>query len=511
MKKLLLLFLVVSFISAKAQITFVQSNPVNGSTNVGLSDTVSVTFSAALDTTKKFKEGNYLFTNLGPDPQIWYSADLKTVYLKSDLQPQTNYFLLFHDVFAADGSRLQNPVLIEFTTDSVFNGYSVSGSVSFEDTSIPKENTLVALLADDLSHGNPVILYAGISDSNGNFSINHVPNGTYFPVGAKDMNNDGMIDPGFGDLIGGTDSIVVNNADVTGINILLTSPEPVNFQKAKFLADSVKNADLPNDALLYFVDAYSIDSLARSDEWNFKYISDSTSLGYSVTVSIFGSYVDTMDANEFNWISNMRPLADSLMFAADPDSFVAMAENAGGYDFRTQHHPDSLTLEVNLKLGDVTKANFGDIVPNQNKFYWGLEYQLVYDDGQNWNVINQLRFLGDFETGQLIQLTGIENSGNSGLPDKFELEQNYPNPFNPTTTIQYTVPVAVKTLHATSQLVQLKIYDVLGRELVTLVNKQQSPGNYSVTFNASNLPSGIYLYELKTGNNIQVKKMMLLK
>jgi len=100
------------------------------------------------------------------------------------------------------------------------------------------------------------------------------------------------------------------------------------------------------------------------------------------------------------------------------------------------------------------------------------------------------------------------------LPDKFYLAQNYPNPFNPATTIKYSVPSvkekkSVETQNFAS--VQLKIYDVLGREVATLVNKQQAPGNYQVTFSAINLPSGIYLYSLKVGNFSITKKMLLLK
>ncbi len=107
-------------------------------------------------------------------------------------------------------------------------------------------------------------------------------------------------------------------------------------------------------------------------------------------------------------------------------------------------------------------------------------------------------------------LVGIKTNSKI-LPAEFFLYQNYPNPFNPSTTITYTIP-ASETLHATSQqLVQLKVYDVLGREVATLVNKKQSPGNYSVTFNAKNLPSGLYFYRLTAGSFSQTKKMLLLK
>ena len=100
------------------------------------------------------------------------------------------------------------------------------------------------------------------------------------------------------------------------------------------------------------------------------------------------------------------------------------------------------------------------------------------------------------------------NENNSIKPNSFSLSQNYPNPFNPSTTIKYSIP-AVETQNFAS--VQLKIYNVLGEEVATLINKEQAPGNYEVTFDAGKLSSGIYFYQLKAGNNIHVKKMMLLK
>jgi len=97
---------------------------------------------------------------------------------------------------------------------------------------------------------------------------------------------------------------------------------------------------------------------------------------------------------------------------------------------------------------------------------------------------------------------------NNNLPNEFALFQNYPNPFNPSTTIKYSIPT-VETGHAPSVL--LKIYDILGREVTTLVNKQQKPGNYEVSFDASQLSSGTYFYRLISGQYSETKKMMILK
>ena len=89
------------------------------------------------------------------------------------------------------------------------------------------------------------------------------------------------------------------------------------------------------------------------------------------------------------------------------------------------------------------------------------------------------------------------------LPEHFSLEQNYPNPFNPSTKIKYSIP--------TSGFVTLKVYDVLGKEIATLVNGEKPAGSYEVEFNAANLSSGIYFYKLQAGDYVQVKKMMPMK
>jgi hypothetical protein len=102
-------------------------------------------------------------------------------------------------------------------------------------------------------------------------------------------------------------------------------------------------------------------------------------------------------------------------------------------------------------------------------------------------------------------LTGIEEE--STIPLTFNLVQNYPNPFNPTTTIEYTIPNNIEIQHAVS----LRIYDMLGRQVSTLVNKQQRPGTYKVDFDASRLSTGVYFYTLNAGTFTSTKKMLLLK
>ncbi|MGB5893604.1 MAG: T9SS type A sorting domain-containing protein, partial [Ignavibacteriaceae bacterium] len=90
----------------------------------------------------------------------------------------------------------------------------------------------------------------------------------------------------------------------------------------------------------------------------------------------------------------------------------------------------------------------------------------------------------------------------------YTLSQNYPNPFNPSTIIKFTIPIGVSSFNS---LTTLKVYDILGKQVTTLVNDELPEGEYEVTFDASSLSSGIYFYQMITGSNVLTKQMVLLK
>jgi hypothetical protein len=104
--------------------------------------------------------------------------------------------------------------------------------------------------------------------------------------------------------------------------------------------------------------------------------------------------------------------------------------------------------------------------------------------------------------------SAVSNIKNNNIPEVFSLSQNYPNPFNPTTTIRYGLPV-VGDRHAYH--VQIKIYDILGREVKVLVNEIQQAGYYDVKFDGKNLASGVYFYRIEAEEYILAKKMVLVK
>jgi hypothetical protein len=110
--------------------------------------------------------------------------------------------------------------------------------------------------------------------------------------------------------------------------------------------------------------------------------------------------------------------------------------------------------------------------------------------------LKQIDFDGSYEYSPVVEISIV-------IPAKFELSQNYPNPFNPSTQIEYSIP--------RDGYVSLKIYNALGQQVADLVDGIVKAGNHQVTFNAANLSSGVYYYRIKTGNNVLVKKMMVLK
>ena len=115
--------------------------------------------------------------------------------------------------------------------------------------------------------------------------------------------------------------------------------------------------------------------------------------------------------------------------------------------------------------------------------------------------LKQIDYDGSFEYSQIVEVE---------IPfvNKFSLSQNYPNPFNPVTKIKYSIPQNVRRKTGN---VSLKIYDVLGREVATLVNEEKPAGEYEVEFNGTALPSGIYFYQLRAGDFVETKKMVLIK
>jgi hypothetical protein len=141
----------------------------------------------------------------------------------------------------------------------------------------------------------------------------------------------------------------------------------------------------------------------------------------------------------------------------------------------------------------------------------GMPYAMVFDLSivyPNRHIRATTHGHGVYERSLVQNPNAITPIGNS-VPKSFNLYQNYPNPFNPETKIKFSVPLNKGGNRGLS--IQLKIYDILGKEVAILVNQQLQPATYEVEGNATNYPSGIYFYKLTAGDFVQTKKMMLIK
>ncbi len=177
-------------------------------------------------------------------------------------------------------------------------------------------------------------------------------------------------------------------------------------------------------------------------------------------------------------------------------------------------HNESITLYYNIEPKEWRTIPLNPLLMNLDHLF----ISSVELDGEEFTSFNRERreLIIDENIGGEFKVTfGIDttltfaNVENKIIPT-FHLSQNYPNPFNPATKIQYSIPVAALS-SVEVQNVSLKVYDILGREVATLVNENKQPGTYQINFDASNLNSGVYFYSLVTGLFRDTKRMLLIK
>jgi hypothetical protein len=177
-------------------------------------------------------------------------------------------------------------------------------------------------------------------------------------------------------------------------------------------------------------------------------------------------YVDNLSDYVFNMIYDNYQYVDSVLYAD------AVAEAYAGNHNSTTYYNKFWEIAKNFTIGLFQKASYRIAC-------------VIYTEWINSGSV-----------------TSISENG-KGIPSGFNLSQNYPNPFNPSTKIKFTIPE--------EGFVSIKIYNVLGDEVKTLVNEQKRPGTFEVTFDADQIPSGIYFYKFQTNSFTDTKKMVFLK
>jgi hypothetical protein len=192
---------------------------------------------------------------------------------------------------------------------------------------------------------------------------------------------------------------------------------------------------------------------------------------------------------------------DSISPYGDMDAYIFQGNENDSVTIQMSIIVNPSELDPMLELFDSNDNLLAEVWGNANAKI--LNFVLPHSD-------TYVLFLSDYAGDEIGDywfrfqkkiVTSVNN--NQSIPFGFTLGQNYPNPFNPVTTIKYQIPEL--------SFVTLKVFDVLGREIATIVNEEKPIGSYEVEFNAASLPSGIYLYQLRSGNYVETKKMIILK
>lgn len=210
-------------------------------------------------------------------------------------------------------------------------------------------------------------------------------------------------------------------------------------------------------------------------------------------------------------IKNNNIITDPALLAAFPDTVSAPVsfDSLSSY-YVNQGGTESTNIEEMLSFTDGPESPISQVTtyyqdPSTISGFLDTtghaDFDFSYETtAQSYTAGTSGQPLGDLNWFGIA--TGIKNYVTS-TPNSFSLSQNYPNPFNPTTVIEYSVP--------SNSFVSVKVYDVLGKEVATLVNSEQHAGLHKLNFNAANLPSGIYFYKLQSGSFVKTNKMILLK
>jgi len=286
-----------------------------------------------------------------------------------------------------------------------------------------------------------------------------------------------------------------------------------NINNHQFIAHLIyANLDsIQIDSLNIFDDGLHEDSLANDDLYGVNIPSRATEDFYSLSVSTIdlqtNKYYNTPDRCRFTTAGPIK--LDSIFYAdgfGSSFNIKVFLLNLGSTKTITNASvklicDDLWAFPISPNIKNLPNIPPGGIINNSSTFsvkyidslfpgYFNFKVEIMSDGWPYWT-----------DSMQVI-VTGVEDEVNK-VPTEFTLEQNYPNPFNPRTKISWQSPVSSRQV--------LKIYDVLGNEIATLLNEEKEAGYHSIDFNAADMPSGVYFYQLNVGEFISTKKMILLR
>jgi len=353
-----------------------------------------------------------------------------------------------------------------------------------------------------------------------------------FPINSNDPNFEGFTLTGHGYVINpALDKVMYassgaqNDGNILFINT--GTGEGTNIGLSSFTNISGLTIS-PSDKYLYGVRSNPLESeilkvnSLQGDSYVFYTfdLPDMAAIAFDTLGILYGAletgeiYSIDLSNGTYNYVSTAPIELTAITF--EPMTNDLWATVKGGFG-----SPKDKIYKIDLLTGDTTfvgqtgldNAATNDLAFDENGVLYGIKgtgsqvsdlFTIDVNTGEGTIVgsvgLKALTGLAYEETGVI---SAVEGGDDKSIPTDFTLSQNYPNPFNPGTAIEFSLPV--------NSNVTLTIYNLLGQVVTTLVNEDKPAGAYSVEFNATNLPSGIYFYKLEAGTFIQTKKMVLLK
>ena len=449
-------------------------------------------------------------------------------------------------VFNGNSAIIQNNIIMEDSASMEFGGiYTLYGTATISHNIIYK-------------NGGGIMIYYGGATITGNMIIgNTAPyagGGVYIRSAAATISNNiisnNSVNPSsfsgyFGAGICLTDYYTGMSVTITKNSIIRNSA-----QSAPAVDYSVSYAGSYNEAFQYNLITGNVatnsnntytNRLLYLPPINYNNIFNNTASyslyndnGNSTTLDATNNYWGTADDAQiqnliYDWnddgslgLVNYTPFLtamDTLAPVSPPANVVKKDIGGGQIELTWNHNPESDIAGYHIYYGSFNGLSASHMIDAGNDTSYILSgvtindtigvtaYDRTYNaaNEDNSTIVNDNMTNANeswFTLAVNSNATGIEQ-GENNIPVVFRLFQNFPNPFNPTTQIQYEIPRA--------SFVQLTVFNILGQKIAELVNGQQAPGRYSVSFNGANLASGIYLYRLQAGDFVQTKKLILMK
>ena len=287
----------------------------------------------------------------------------------------------------------------------------------------------------------------------------------------------------------------------------IINPSSQSIQVKSVIESADKSFD---DSILMFDDGAHNDNAADDNIYGAYWPVPSEERYYYVHITSSspdsGFYHELKNAAQFTTVGPI--IYDSMVIVQQIGDLYRMRmklRNAGSVATASSINAELTLSDTSITIEDNYRY-FGDIGPGQTAQSYSF-YNFIAQDPPNSIGVqihifsnDQLYWNGSFDFSFIE--TGLSGSG-IDIPSEFALRQNYPNPFNPTTVFSYDIP--------SESHVNLSIYDINGRVVRILINEIQNPGYYSVQWNASGIPSGLYFYKIQAGTFFDVKKFVVIK